>query len=121
MVSSYDALIRFSVLQVDSDLIFDSIEESNNVYSHDRHQRDLSSSVDTSHVEDEQHWFSGTLHRIKRHLGSIFNGGEPEENKHQRRTRQDDQDFLEQGDYEEEEDNVSYHLNKVNRNDFVSV
>lgn len=111
MVSKYDVLIQFFVLQVDSDLIFDSVEETNNVYSHDRHQRDLSSSVEeshTSHVEDGgQHWFSGTLHRIKRHLGSIFSAGEPDDKKHQRRTRQDDQDFLEQGDYEEEEDNVS--------------
>lgn len=101
--------------QVDSDLIFDSIEETNNVYSHDRHQRDLASSrIDeskSSHAEADQHWFSGALHRIRRHIGSIFSSAEVDAKKHKRRTRQDEDDnFLEpeEDEYEDAQENVSF-------------
>lgn len=102
--------------QVDSDLIFDSIEETNSVHSHGRHQRDLTSNSrieesKSSHADedDDQHWFSGALHRIRRHIGSIFSAGEVDEKKHKRRTRQEEDDnFLEQeqDEYEDEQENV---------------
>lgn len=102
------------VFQVDSDLIFDSIEDTNNVYSHDRHQRDLSTSIEgeskSSHADENQHWFSGALHRIRRHIGSIFSATKPQEQKHKkRRTRQNEDSFFEQDqdDYEDEQVNVS--------------
>lgn len=97
---------------MDSDLIFDSIEDSNNnVYSHERHQRDLPPSLEdsqSSHVDESQHWFSGTLHRIKRHLGSMFSSPEPKQ-KQKRRSRQSDQDFFDQDqeEYDEDPENVS--------------
>lgn len=113
------------ILQVDSDLIFDSIEDTNNnVYSHDRHKRDLTTSIEeeekreskSSHVEeDQQYWFSGALHRIRRHIGSIFSSGEPEEQKHKkRRTRQDEDPLEQEQDAEYEDDNnVSKILLKI--------
>lgn len=124
MVSSYDlcSFIFVSVLQVDSDLIFDSIEETNNVYSHERRQRDLSNSVEesqSSHGEEEenQHWFSGALHRIKRHLGNLFHPEDSEQKKHKRRTRQDDERAafaFGQDDYDQQQENVGVILTLKN-------
>lgn len=108
---------------MDSDLIFDSIEETSNVYSHDRQQRDLSSSriaeeSKSSHVDEEQHWFSGALHRIRRHIGSIFSSSEAAEKKHKRRTRQNEDDnFLEeeQDDYDDDQENVTFLFLALNK------
>lgn len=107
---------------MDSDLIFDSIEETSNVYSHDRQRRDLSSSriveeSKSSHGADVD-WFSGALHRIRRHIGSIFSSAEADDKKHKRRTRQNDDDnFLEeeQDDYDDEQENVSFISLTINK------
>lgn len=94
---------------MDSDLIFDSIEETNNVYSHDRQQTSSIEESKSSHGEEDQHWLSGALHRIRRHIGSIFSSGEVKEVK--RRTRQEDDNFLgqDQNEYDDDDqENVNF-------------
>lgn len=107
-------------MQVDSDLIFDSIEETNNVNS--RQKRDLlttnsigAEEKSKSSHDEEDHWFSGALHRIRRHIGNMFHSGESaaaaKQNQNKRNRRQDDNDNVfepEPDDYEDEPHNVSF-------------
>lgn len=80
--------IVFFFFQVDSDLVFDNIEERNG----ERHFRDLSHNAlesASSQQIDQEHWLSGTLHRIRRHIGKFFNSFQGENDTSKRKTKRE--------------------------------
>lgn len=93
---------------MDSDLVFDNLEDRNS----ERHLRDLShsgSESESSQQIDQEHWLSGTLHRIRRHIGKFFNSFQSDNDTAKRKTkRQYPEDLDGQDDYDAE--NVYMHL-----------
>lgn len=86
-------------MQVDSDLVFDNLEDVRT----SRHQRDVPDSplrVESSQAVEEEHWFSGTLHRIKRHIGNLFNSFHSEGDTAKRKTKRQDDFGAREDDYE---------------------
>lgn len=90
---------------MDTDLIFDTLEDTKNANNHDRHQSDVQqeeiSSKSSQPGEPGQHWFSGTLHRIKRHIGNLLNSFVSKSEGTKRSSRQaDDVNYDGQEDYD---------------------
>ncbi|VEN36920.1 unnamed protein product, partial [Callosobruchus maculatus] len=74
--------------QVDTDLVFDSLEQTNsnneNHYRKQKHNR-IGHENDPPLVkeqEEESHWLSGTVNRIKRSISSLFSKGEDQSKQH---------------------------------------
>nr|CAH7757336.1 unnamed protein product [Callosobruchus chinensis] len=73
---------------VDTDLVFDSLEQSNsNNENHHRKQKHnrIGHENDPPLVqeqEEESHWLSGTVNRIKRSISSLFSKGEDQSKQH---------------------------------------
>lgn len=67
-------------MQIDTDLVFDNLEQSNARHHHDNHpriERDLSSEeTDTSLYEEQDNWLLGSVKRLKRSISNLFNGKE---------------------------------------------